>query len=192
MCICVCMNILYIIYLLEWLTGCGPASTTSAVYQWKVQECSNCPVHRSSAYGGIRREWALMPQRTGLASDSEVKSTKSGSFVLPCPLHSCRQQVCSRFKMVFSPQKRSTLTVGLPTSNDSVKKNSLTGACLSPLGICSFQTVRLTPKNNHQKYCTTHHLRLTLFICMTECKARIPLQMAKVYYNVYSLSHSIM
>lgn len=123
-----------------------------------------------------------MPRRTGLASDSEVKSTKSSSFV------SFTQAAASKcapdLRWIFPPQKRSTLNVCLPTSNGSIKKNSLTGCLFIP------DTVRLTPKNSHQKYRTTHHLRLTLFICMTECEAGIPLEVAKVYYNVYSLSHS--
>lgn len=51
---------------LEQFTGCGPASPTIAVYQWRVWEPSGCSVHVAGSlswslvYIGILK-WTLMP-----------------------------------------------------------------------------------------------------------------------------------
>jgi hypothetical protein len=41
--------------LLEWLTGCGPASLTIAMYKVMVQESSSCSVHETR-----RISWSLV------------------------------------------------------------------------------------------------------------------------------------
>ena len=55
--------------LLEWLTGCGQVSPTTADYPYKVQASSSSPVYKvgclswSSVYSGILKKQALMPPK---------------------------------------------------------------------------------------------------------------------------------
>lgn len=52
----------YLWDLLEWLAGCGSASPTMTVCQWKRQESSSCSLHEagglswSLAYAGILKK----------------------------------------------------------------------------------------------------------------------------------------
>lgn len=90
-----------------------------------------------------------------------------------------------RANVLFSQKLWSRLKVGSSAHLRGFKESSLT--VFLPTGDTA------DPKHSQHKCCAAHPLRAPLCICIiAECRADIPLFMAKVYYNVYSLSHSIM
>lgn len=93
---------------LQWLIDCSPASPTMAVYKQKVQECSNCSIHKA---GCLSRPWN--PKDVGSSASEEMdmlarrgQAGKEKSFLLPCPLSRLPTEGVTQIGSVPSHLKR--------------------------------------------------------------------------------------
>lgn len=117
--------------LLEWLTGCDPASSTMAVYQRKVQESSSCSVHTvgfvswSSIYNKVTTpppKQALIPVKEWACKLEHV--AKESTLLSPCPLHRLPGEGVVQVTSESSQIKRSVLKVCLPTPKIQTRNQS--------------------------------------------------------------------
>lgn len=117
------ISLLYIAWigLLERHIGCGPASSTIAIYQWKVQEsswmsqlvfCIHC---NSGEVGANAREGIGLPLRARRWIEDLLSL---------CPLYQLATEGGVQIKHIPSNFKRSWLKVDLHTSNDLINKKN--------------------------------------------------------------------
>lgn len=91
--------------LLEWLTGCGPASPTMAVFGWKGQKYRSYSVCKveclrwTSVNVRIPKKWALTPVQGWTCQTGEGPAGKEQRLLSPCLYLSCHKKVWPGFKM---------------------------------------------------------------------------------------------